>query len=113
MTPAQIAAISSLRAEGLTHKAIAARVGCSHKTVAYHLKEAAREARLYPLDKITTLPLVTDSGTMWFMPIRPPDHFGKSGDCCAHCPLEQQCRERMMAGDYIACERPLRWEVVE
>ena len=112
MTPDDIAAITTLRADGLTHKQIAAVVGCSNKAVAYHLKKAAHEARLYPLDKIT-LPLVTDSGLMWHEKIEAPVQNSQESDCCAHCELEEECRPHVAIGDYMACERPMLWEVRE
>ena len=112
MDQSDIAAITSLRADGLTHKAIAAIVGCTHKAVAYHLKKAAYESRMYPLEKIR-LPLVTDSGLMWHEQVEAPVHNSQQDDCCAHCELEAECGPHVAIGDYMACERPMLWEVRE
>ena len=116
MNPADRIAIHTLRAEGLSHRAIARELGCNRETVRYHLNKEAEKQRaidvLYPLDGVK-LPLETISGTMWFMPIKPPVLAPGQSDPCSHCPLEMQCREHVAQGDFMACERPLKKEVVE
>ena len=112
VTPDDIATINRLRSEGWSQVRISRELGMPRSTVRYYFLKAQRADNLYPLDNVT-LPLVTDHGLMWFMPIRPPQTGDRSEDCCAKCPLEQQCREHVARGDFIACERPLRSEVRE
>jgi len=112
-----IAQIMHMRSTGWSQPKIAARLGMTKDQVRHVIDKATGKKRtqsaLYPLDDVR-LPLLTASGVMWCMPIKPPERksMAEHTDICANCAMEPHCREHVAQGDYIACERPLASEVV-
>ena len=66
---------------------------------------------------VAQVPLQTTAGLCWHIPVTPPRggglaHKKRKGSTCYYCPMEPHCRDAVARGDFVACERPLRWEVL-
>lgn len=65
------------------------------------------------LTEVTQLPMLTLAGTMWMHTIAPPKKTARDvGELCRHCAQEAHCRDAVRRGDFVACERPLRKEML-
>ncbi len=75
--------------------------------------EALRNLDL-ELAEVERIPTWTLAGKVWIHTVKPPHKYRGDGnsDVCGLCPLESQCRDAVRRGDFIACEKPLRKEII-
>lgn len=66
------------------------------------------------LSEVTRVPTLTLAGEIWIHTVKIPrkGRGEASFDVCSLCPLEGRCREAVARGDFIACEKPLRKEII-
>ena len=99
---------------------LAALVGCKHSTAELYIR--TWQTQTQPV-QVENLPLRTRAGTMWAQPIPAPTQADvkhwrytlksstiSSCECCAR---EPKCREAVLRGDFVGCERMLPREMLQ
>jgi len=84
-----------------------------------------RECYLRGTDDVTVavevtaadVPVTTTAGLCWAVRFEPPNRSNakryKYRDFCDDCPHRAQCHEAACAGQFVQCERPLQFEMME
>ena len=91
-------------------KAQPPNLGSAERRITYTLdKEQDLE-----LAEVTQVPTLTLAGEIWIHTVKIPrkGRGEKELELCSLCPLEGRCREAVQRGDFIACEKPLRKEII-
>lgn len=91
-------------------KAQPPNLGSAERRITYTLdKEQDLE-----LAEVTRVPMLTLAGEIWIHTVKIPrkGRGEKELELCSLCPLEGRCREAVEHGDFIACEKPLRKEII-
>lgn len=66
------------------------------------------------LAEISQVPQVTTKGVIWMHPISPPIvRYWAAKNVCASCSMEAKRKEAVRNGNFIACERALKKEILE
>ena len=91
-------------------KAQPPNLGSAERRITYTL-DKNQDLELAEVEQVPTLTL---AGTMWINTVNVPrkGRGEKALELCSLCPLEGRCREAVEHGDFIACEKPLRKEII-